>query len=310
MSRFRLQSGLVALLLALSIGLFGFNPAMAQSTEAINAYNQGIQAYNQGITDQALKHFRKATDLYPQYTDAFYNMGSIHYQAGRYGEAKAAFQRTVDLNPTDNQAKYNLGLTLEKLHDYEGAVRIFSQVPVNDKKYPQARQKADQIQAMLAQAQPKPQPKPQSTTTGVPGGSNPQGGYSIMDPAPKLSVQTFAKGFAGPTGMTIGPGGFMYVANYSKNAIYKVGAGGEKVMFAEGESLNGPIGLVYNAKANEMYVANYLKNNVIRISQEGKMSVMASGLNKPYNLYLDTMNNVLYVSEQETNTVSKIDLPL
>jgi DNA-binding beta-propeller fold protein YncE len=101
----------------------------------------------------------------------------------------------------------------------------------------------------------------------------------------------------------------MYVANYSKNLIYRVGANGDKTVFTQGDTLKGPIGLVYNAKSNELYAANYLQNNIVRINSTGKASVLVSGLNKPYNLFLDSVNNVLYVSEQENNVISRIALP-
>jgi len=38
------------------------------------------------------------------------------------------------------------------------------------------------------------------------------------------------------------------------------------------------------------------------------VNTIATGLNKPYNLFLDTYNNVLYIGEQETNAISKIEL--
>ena len=103
----------------------------------------------------------------------------------------------------------------------------------------------------------------------------------------------------------------MYVANYSKNLLYRVGAGGEKTVFVQNEGLiKGPIGLAFNPKSNEIYVANYLLNNVVRVDAKGKASVLVSGLNKPYNLFMDTVNNALFISEQDpANLVSRVVLP-
>ncbi|HEY9685425.1 MAG TPA: tetratricopeptide repeat protein [Coleofasciculaceae cyanobacterium] len=280
-------------------------PAMAQSPEAIRSYNQGIEAYTQGRPNDALKKFQRATQLDPAYGDAYYNMGSIYYQMKQYDTARDMFQKSVNLNPGDSQAKYNLALALEKLARYEEAVNILSQIPASDPKAAQARLKLDELRPTLKpQVAAKPEPAKPSGPQPVRPSAMP-----TQPPSSKLMLQTFSKGYDGPTGIAIGPGGYMYVANYSKNLIYRVGASGEKAVFTQGESIKGPIGLVYNPKMNELYVANYLLGNITRVNSVGKASVLVSGLNKPYNLYLDAINNVLYVSEQESNAVSRVILP-
>lgn len=259
--------------------------AFAQtSPEAIRNYNQGMEAYQQGKPTEAIKKFQRATEIDPNYADAYYNIGSLYYQMKQYESAREMFQKAVNLRPTDTQAKYNLALALEKLSRTEEALSILSQIPPSDPKYAQAKAKIEELKPALKPAAPAP----------------------VVD---KPTLQVFSRGYDGPTGITIGPGGFMYVANYTKNQIYKVGANGDKTVFAQGELLKGPIGLVYNPKNNELYVANYLLNNVVRINASGKASVLATGIGKPYNLYLDTVNNALYVSEQEHNAISRILLP-
>jgi tetratricopeptide (TPR) repeat protein len=279
-------------------------PVAAQTTpDAIRNYNMGIEAYNQGHTADALKKFTKATQIDPGYGDAYYNMGSIYYQEKQYDNAAAMFQKAATLSPNDSQAKYNLALALEKLRRIEEAVNVLSQIPASDPKSAQARAKIEELQPSL---------KPQSA-----GGSNVVKAKPTVAPAKpspanpsKLVARAFSKGYDGPTGITIGPGGYMYVANYSKNLIYRVGAGGEKTVFAQGENIKGPIGLTYNAKTNELYVANYLLNSIARINSAGKVSTLVGGLTKPYNLFLDTINNVLYVSEQDpVNQISRVTLP-
>jgi len=276
--------------------------ALAQSSpEAVHNYNQGIEAYSQGHTADALKHFNKAVQLEPGYADAYYNMGSIYYQNKQYTEAADMFQKAAKMNPTDGQAKYNQALSLEKLQRYEEAVNVLNKIPSTDPKYAQARMKIDEIRPTL---KPQTANKPAASAT-----EKPKPSSSGAAGAGKLATQVFSKGYDGPTGIAIGPGGFMYVANYSKNTIYRVGAGGEKTIFAQGEGLKGPIGLTYNAKTNELYIANYLLGTVARINAAGKISTLVSGLNKPYNLFLDTVNNVLYISEQDpANQISRVML--
>lgn len=283
-------------------------PAEAQSSskiqDAIINYNQGIEAYEQGRPADAIKKFQRAIQIDPAYGYAYYNLGTIYYEQKNYGDAAEMFQKAVNLTPTDGQAKYNLAMSLEKLGSTEEAVNIFSQIPSGDPKYGQAQAKLSELRLSLkpkvntaAAAKPTPVTKP-ATQAAKPAANG------------KISTLIFSKGYDGPTGITIGPGGFMYVANYSKNLIYRVGASGEKSVFSSGEGIKGPIGLTYNPKTNELYVANYLLNNVTRISATGKASVLIGNLTKPYNLFLDTVNNALYISEQDpANVIAKVALP-
>lgn len=298
-----LLGGLLAASLCLTSG---FTPvAQAQtSPDAIRSYNEGIEAYNHGDIAGALRKFDRAVQVDPNYAAAYYNMGSIYYQSKQYADAADMFQKAVTLSPTDTQAKYNLALSLEKLSHNQEAINVLKQIPINDPKYAQAKAKIDDLQPVKANPA-KIEPEKKGTTASKPASS------PLVKPASaKLTGQSFSKGYDGPTGITIGPGGYMYVANYSKNLIYRVGAGGEKSTFAQGEGLKGPIGLTFNPKTNELYVANYLLNSVSRVNSAGKVSTLVSGLNKPYNLFLDTINNTLYISEQDpANQISKVALP-
>lgn len=278
------------------------SPVQAQSSnpDAIINYNQGIKAYNQGRTSEALDKFTQATRIDPGYGDAYYNMGSIYYQLKRFDDAANMFQKSVNLSPTDQHAKYNLALCLEKLNRNEEAINILSQIPANDPQYIQAKAKLNELRPDLKPGAAENTPKKPAPATVKPAPAAPG----------KITVNAFSKGYDGPTGITIGPGGYMYVANYSKNLIYRVGANGDKTVFSSGEGIKGPIGLTYNPKTNELYVANYLLNNIARISSSGKVSVLVGGLTKPYNLFMDSVNNALFVSEQDpANVIARIILP-
>lgn len=120
------------------------------------------------------------------------------------------------------------------------------------------------------------------------------------------AVKTFAQGFNGPTGIVRDPSGNLYVADYSENKIYKVDANGTKTVYASSDDINGPIGLAID-EDNNIFVANYLSNSIAAISPDGSTSTIATGLKKPYFLYFDNLGS-LYISEQETNTISKINI--
>ncbi len=308
----------IALCSLVLLSLFTVVPAHAQKANAVELYNQGIDAYGQGNTAKAMGLFEKAVAIDPNYADAFYNLGSIYYQRGLFDKAEKNFRRVMVLSPNDGQAKYNLALALEKQGRSADAMAVYQQIPASDAKYAQARKKMDALTTAMSASMNTAQntyqnstPQSNASSYAAPY-SNPPASPTkpaVFDAAaPKKSPKPFSKGYGGPTGMAIGPDGYLFVADYTKNIIYKVGANGEKTIFAQGEPFGGPIGLTYNPKADELYVANYMKNNVVRISPKGQTAVLASGLSKPYNIYLDTYNNVLYVSEQGSFTVSRIDL--
>ena len=305
-------------MMAASVVLVGtaFSSADAQSPEAARLYEQGIAQYTKGNLPSAVSLFEKTVRKDSNYADAHYNLGSVYYQQGRYAKAQQAFHRALALNPNDMQAKYSLALSYEKENKLKDAIWLYKQIPSGDPKYASAQRKLPGLKkryyaAEKAGSTTKVATNMSTTQTTNQGQSvlNKVGSRPTTKRAPKQSVETFAEGFLGPTGVTQGNDGAIYVANYSKNRIDKVATNGQRSTFAEGGELNGPIGLVFDNANGNLYAANYLKNNVIRISPFGSMTVLASGLKKPYYLMLDNRRRTLYVSEQETNTVSTIRIP-
>ncbi|MBY0449031.1 MAG: tetratricopeptide repeat protein [Cyanobacteria bacterium] len=334
----------IALVLTTMLTIFMACPSFSQSSQngdAIRLYNQAIDSYTKGDTAQALTLFEKATVKDPTYSDAFYNLGSIYYQLRQYDKAETAFSRSLDLNTDDYQAMYNLALTLDKLGRVQEASDYLKKIPASDRKYAQAQQKLTEwlskLPSKTAYAKPanpsrsntlatqkpvteKQQPQTNTATATTTASSASVPTHLTKKPVetttktptsltePSFSAKPFAQGFAGPTGLAIAPDGGLFVANYSKNVIYKVDTKGIKSIFAQSDTLKGPVGMVLDPRNGNLYVANYLGNSIARVSPEGRVNVLVSGLNKPYYLMLDTISNALFISEQETNTVSKVDL--
>jgi hypothetical protein len=308
-------------LLGVSLCLVALStPVLAQNLDATQAYNQGIEAYAKGSKYQALRSFERAATADPSYPDAFYNLGSLYYQLGSYDKATNAFKRVLQLTPTDTLARYNLGLSLEKQQQLPDASWVYRQIPKTDKNYPKAQARLSALAPKLASPSVRatmpvapasvvrqPSVAPAQAALSPPYGTRPTAGVQ-PSVATKRPAEAFAKGLYGPTGMALDFRGDLYVANYSKNVILRVTPRGEKTVFAQDAMLHGPIGLVLSPRTGELFVANYLDNNIVRVSPAGKVSLLTSGLSKPYNLYLDVPTNTLYVSEQETNSISKIQL--
>lgn len=121
------------------------------------------------------------------------------------------------------------------------------------------------------------------------------------------SIKTYASGFNGPTGIVRDSEGNLYVANYSENKIYKVTSSGQRTVYASSDDINGPIGMAIDNKTGNIFIANYLSNSITKITPDGQTFTIATGLNKPYFVYLDSSDS-LYVSEQDSNSISVINL--
>lgn len=94
--------------------------------QAINEYNLAIKInsqdadvhYNRGIAyskagshhEEAIKDFRSAIELKPQFSKAYNNLGNELRYTGRYEEAAMNFNKAIELDPQMGEAYYNLGL--------------------------------------------------------------------------------------------------------------------------------------------------------------------------------------------------------
>ena len=308
------------LMVALAYGSFGLlgigmNPlslslvsqqVMAESPQAIEAFNAGMRAFEKGQYEAAARAFEQAVEMDPAYGDAWYNLGSVNFRVKKYESARFAFQKAVWRNPKDPESRYNLAWSLENLGKTKEAYDAYQQVPAGSAVYGQAQQKMAQLAKLL---QSGSEIKPANTGTGL----RPASPASITKPSTwfggigKRQV-VLATGLGGPTGIAAGTAGELYVANYSKNSVIKVLPNGKQQVVAQGGLLAGPIGLARDPRNGHLYVANYLKNNLVRITPDGKTTILATGFGKPYMLYFDTASHTLFVSEQETNTVSKVVL--
>ncbi|PYL74702.1 MAG: hypothetical protein DMF27_13955, partial [Verrucomicrobia bacterium] len=62
-------------------------------------YNLGLALKNQGQLDQAIAHYRRAIDIWPDYVDAHYNLGGAYIEKGEIDEALAEYRRAIEIRP-------------------------------------------------------------------------------------------------------------------------------------------------------------------------------------------------------------------
>jgi tetratricopeptide (TPR) repeat protein len=108
------------ILLALMVApLWGAQPSyQAQPKEAVDAAaaehnNLGAQLASQGRLLEAVKEFRQAIKLVPNFVGAYYNLGRAYMQLKDYDNAAKSFAAAVQARPKYGDAWYQLGIAFQ-----------------------------------------------------------------------------------------------------------------------------------------------------------------------------------------------------
>ena len=94
----------------------GGNPRLMSPAEYIRQapksarreFQKAIDMGNKGEADEAIQHYRKAIDLYPDFYAARNNLGTALMNRSEYSQAKEQFEKVVALNATDAASYFNL----------------------------------------------------------------------------------------------------------------------------------------------------------------------------------------------------------
>lgn len=119
------------ILLSLIIFISAVNISFAAeiSTEAKLQYNKGVDMYRVGKYEEAIEAFKAATELEPDYIDAYYNLGSILEFIKQDDAALTVFKQIILRKPTDYEAVYKAAALSVKLGQQEQAKSYLSLIP-------------------------------------------------------------------------------------------------------------------------------------------------------------------------------------
>ena len=73
---------------------------------AVTETNLGAALQTDGKLDDAVVHYRRATELQPDYAPAFNNLGTALRAKGDLPDAVAAYQRALETKPDAWQSRY------------------------------------------------------------------------------------------------------------------------------------------------------------------------------------------------------------
>jgi len=267
------------------------NLAFAYEQDALNYNNTGISYTKKANYEQAITYFKKAIETDSSMTNAYYNLGSVYKYTGNTDKAINAFQLLLRNAPNDDETAYILaGLYFDK-QDYEKSLLYLNSIDKNSPYYKDSLELFKKINAKINESVIS---EPQSTDN--------------SSKSPDIAATKFVfKNFSGPTGIAQDSKGNLYVANYSSDIISVVSQDGKLKKTIKNNLIRGPVGIAVDLNDN-LYVANYLLNNIVKVDTNGEIKVLLKDVVKPYYLYLNT-SGVLFVSEQDKNTVIRVGIP-
>lgn len=279
---------LISLLILFVLGLV---PAYCDNKDdATELYNKAIDSYNQEELNKSIELFNKAIELYPEFYEANYNLAQILMSLNKNDEALKPLETIYKIKPEDSENLYNLGKIyykrgyLSKSHEY--LKKIAATAPQYDSAQIIVKKIEKRKDELALEAKIKEH-------------------NSLVNSKGLLKKEELSE-FSAPSGIAVDEKGNIYIASFQENSVYKISAYGQKTLITKSLLIKGPIGVAID-KSGNIYVANYLANNIVKISKENAVSVFAE-IEKPYCMTYDSEHNRLYVTEQATNKLVKLDL--
>jgi len=100
------------------------NPSPTE-LEAVEELNKGTDLMFKGEHKKAIEFFKKAIDLNPEFSEAYYNWGICYERLGKHKEAIEMFKKTIELSPDSANAYYALGYAYYQKRKYKQAIDAF-----------------------------------------------------------------------------------------------------------------------------------------------------------------------------------------
>lgn len=126
---------ITVLLVAISVATAGNTTAQIDTqnpTTARDYYERGLRRQSSKQLEEALADYRKAAELDPGFFDAHFSRSCLCADMKDYRGAIEALTASLKARPRSYSALFNRGLYHEQLHEYEDAVRDYTQALAED----------------------------------------------------------------------------------------------------------------------------------------------------------------------------------
>lgn len=111
-----------------------FSALYEKKANALNAYNYANTIYNLKKNEEAIKLYRHALALNPNYAEAWKNLGQVYYAIRRHDLEMECYNNALKINPELMQAKVSRAVTLGSIYEqYNNAIQILLECVETDK---------------------------------------------------------------------------------------------------------------------------------------------------------------------------------
>lgn len=110
-------------------------PASASDEGAEAYYLRGNVYFNKGAYDAAIRNYREAIRLNPDYAMAYHSIGDSYYNQEQYDQAIENYDRATHIDPNDAEGYYFLGNSYKNMGRYDLAVKSYKRAMLLDPDY-------------------------------------------------------------------------------------------------------------------------------------------------------------------------------
>ncbi len=93
--------------------------------DAVQELNKATQLMLKGDYKEAIVFLKKAIELNPEFSEAYYNLGVSYERLGNHKDAIEMLKKTIDLSPGNPNAYYALGYAYYQKKKYKEAIDAF-----------------------------------------------------------------------------------------------------------------------------------------------------------------------------------------
>ena len=281
----KIKKSFLLVFFSIVIGLNHIGYCEEYNVDAGNYYNQGIINFQQKNYQSAIINFQNAINADPTFVDAYFNLASLYNYLNQKEKAISTYAKLLKINPNDYDATYEISKCYFDIGSYSVALKYLSQIPSTYDNFVK-------VQSLSIKTKDKIKTREEQKLRVQQTVSNPENKSILFK-------------FTSPTGIASDSKGNIYVANYTNDFISKITPQKAHLAFAKNSLINSPVGIAID-KFDNLYVANYETNNILKITPTAQVSIFMQNIKKPYYLYIK--DDILYISEQTTNTVIKYNL--
>ncbi len=102
--------------------------------EAVDVYNNALAMSCKGQYSTALREYRRAIDMFPNFIEAYNNIGEIYSRMGDRDEAISTYLRALNID-RHHKILLNLGVEYYNRRDYNAALKYFSESLTRDQNF-------------------------------------------------------------------------------------------------------------------------------------------------------------------------------